>query len=97
MRVRAWSSAPVGHAGTQGMSSHISQGTPRASKYGVPTISAGEAQDASFFERYANYFYEPTDMNLRRILSNNVDALAGAGFFGTSPKIGVIPKPPRAD
>jgi hypothetical protein len=29
-------------------------------------------------------------MNLRRVLSTNADALAGAGFFGGKPKIGVM-------
>lgn len=60
------------------------------SKAGVPTVGAGESQDASFFQRFPDWFYQPTDMNLRRILSNNVDALAGVGFFGSKPKIGVI-------
>lgn len=60
------------------------------SKAGVPTISSGESEDASFFQKYANWFYQPTDMNLRRILSDNVDGLASVGFFGAHPKIGVI-------
>jgi hypothetical protein len=60
------------------------------SKAGVPTVSAGESQDASFFQKYGDYYYYPTDMNLRRILSNNVDALASAGFFGVHAKIGLI-------
>jgi hypothetical protein len=60
------------------------------SRKGVPTISAGDSQDASFFEKYGDWYYQPTDMNLRRILSNNVDALYSAGFFGAKPRIGVI-------
>ena len=60
------------------------------SKAGVPIVTAGESRDASFFERYASTVYQPTDMNLRRILSNNVDALVAAGFYGAAPKIGVI-------
>ena len=60
------------------------------SKAGVPTVSAGESEDASFFQRYDPWFYQPTDMNLRRILSDNVDALSSVGFFGAHPKVGVI-------
>jgi len=60
------------------------------SRAGVPTITAGEAKDAAFHQRYASWVYQPTDMNLTRILSNNVDGLAAAGFFGTSAKIGVL-------
>lgn len=60
------------------------------SKAGVPTITGGESKDASFFERYADWVYQPADMNLRRILSNNVDALVAAGFYGKAPKVGVI-------
>ena len=60
------------------------------SKANVPTINSGESTDASFFQRYPNYFYEPTDLNLRRVFSNQVDALKGAGFFGKAPKIGVL-------
>jgi len=60
------------------------------SKAGVVTVSAGDSKDASFFGQYGDWFYEPTDMNLRRILSNNVDGLAAAGFFGAHPKIGVV-------
>jgi hypothetical protein len=59
----------------------------------VPIVNAGEARDASFFQKYADLYYQPTDMNLRRILSDNVDALSSAGFFGAHPKIAVL----RAD
>lgn len=47
MSSRLWSSAPVGQAFTQGMSSHISQGTSRATKYGVPVVT-GSSNFASF-------------------------------------------------
>jgi ABC-type branched-subunit amino acid transport system substrate-binding protein len=59
-------------------------------KYGVPTINSGESTDATFFQRYQNYFYEPTDLNLRRIMDNQVDALYSAGFFGKGAKIGMV-------
>jgi len=43
MSVKRWSNAPVGQAGTQGMSSHISQAARRAVKYGVPIATASPA------------------------------------------------------
>jgi ABC-type branched-subunit amino acid transport system substrate-binding protein len=60
------------------------------SKAGVPTISAGDSKDASFLQTYANWFYQPTDMNQRRIMANNVDGLVAAGFFGSAAKVGVV-------
>jgi ABC-type branched-subunit amino acid transport system substrate-binding protein len=60
------------------------------SKAGVVTVSAGDSKDATFFQKYGDWFYEPTDMNLRRILVTMVDGLSGAGFFGARPKIGVV-------
>jgi len=60
------------------------------SKAGVPTISAGDSKDVSFFQKYGDWFYEPTDMNLRRILVNMADGLATAGFFGANAKVGVV-------
>ena len=60
------------------------------SKAGVPTVNSGESTDASFFERYPSYFYEPTDLNLRRVFGNQVDALKAAGFFGAGAKVGVL-------
>jgi ABC-type branched-subunit amino acid transport system substrate-binding protein len=63
------------------------------SKKGVPVIAAGDAQDTTFFTKYADFYYQPTDLNLRRILVNLADGLSSAGFFGTSPKIGIL----RAD
>jgi hypothetical protein len=59
-------------------------------KAGALSVSAGESRDEAFFQRFAGWFYEPVDMSLTRILRNNADALAGAGFFGTAPKIGVV-------
>jgi ABC-type branched-subunit amino acid transport system substrate-binding protein len=63
------------------------------SKAGVPIVNAGESRDSSFFQKYGPWYYQPTDMNLRRILSDNVDALHAAGFFGAHPRIAVL----RAD
>jgi hypothetical protein len=60
------------------------------SQKGVPVIAAGDSNDASFFEKYGNWYYQPADMNLRRIMSNLADGLFSAGFFGANPKIGVI-------
>jgi ABC-type branched-subunit amino acid transport system substrate-binding protein len=60
------------------------------SKAGVLTVSAGESRDEAFFTRFADWFYEPVDMNLTRIMRTNADALATAGFFGKAPKIGVV-------
>lgn len=60
------------------------------SKAGVITISAGDAKDATFFQKYANWFYQPIDINLRRIYVNLVEGLAPAGFFGSHPKVGVV-------
>jgi ABC-type branched-subunit amino acid transport system substrate-binding protein len=59
-------------------------------KAGVPAIAAGDSQDVTFFQRYADFYYQPADLNLRRILSNTVDGLYSAGFFGTAPKIAVL-------
>ena len=66
-------------------------------KAGVITSSAGEVRDASFFSEYANTFYMPVEMNLTRVLSDNVDALAGAGFFGAGAKIGLVRLDDAAD
>jgi ABC-type branched-subunit amino acid transport system substrate-binding protein len=60
------------------------------SKRGVPVMASGDSQDASFFEKYANYYYQPADMNLRRIMGNLADGLFTAGFFGPKPKIAVL-------
>jgi ABC-type branched-subunit amino acid transport system substrate-binding protein len=60
------------------------------SKHGVITSAAGESKEQGFFARRANWFYEPMDMNLTRILSTNVDALSSAGFFGAHPKIAAM-------
>jgi hypothetical protein len=59
-------------------------------KHGVITSSAGESKEQQFFKQFADWFYEPMDMNLTRILSTNVDALFAAGFFGAKPKIGAV-------
>lgn len=59
-------------------------------KANVITSSAGESKDAQFFEQYANTFYMPVEVNLTRILHDNVDALYGAGFFGSNAKVGVV-------
>ena len=57
---------------------------------GVITSSAGESRDAQFFTQYANTFYMPVEMNLTRIMRDNVDALSAGSFWGANPKIGVI-------
>lgn len=57
---------------------------------GVMTASAGEAVDATYLQRFANTLYLPVDVNLTRILANNVHALYDAGWFGKDPVIGVV-------
>jgi hypothetical protein len=59
-------------------------------KAGVVTSSAGESRDAGFFRQYANTFYMPVEMNLTRILRDNVEALYGAGYFTKGAKIGLV-------
>jgi hypothetical protein len=56
----------------------------------VITSAAGDNKDRRFFEKYGDYFYEATDMNATRMLSNNVDALYATGFFGPRARIGVL-------
>jgi len=57
---------------------------------GVIVSASGEIKDERFFQRYADYFYMPGDLNLTQILARNVDALSAAGWFGKSPKIALL-------
>jgi hypothetical protein len=55
----------------------------------VIVSSTGEFTSQAFLARYPNV-YEPVDMSYTRSLAENVDALSSAGWFGKSPKIGVV-------
>ena len=62
-------------------------------KKGVPLVATdhvfGAWSDQTQLDQYADYLYLPSTMNFTRS-GAVIDGLAGAGFFGSKPKIGLL-------
>jgi len=63
----------------------------------VMTSAAGEVFDRKFFQDHASSYYQPSDINQTRSFKTVVDSLVPVGFFGRSPKIGVVARDVPAD
>lgn len=73
-----------------GINSGAGQLIPCLAQAGVPIIGANQDEDASWFETYHRYDYEPDQVNFTRGLTLLVADLQAQGWFAGAPKIGLV-------
>jgi hypothetical protein len=76
-----------------GINSGAGQLLPCLAKHGVPLIGAGAGGDASYFERYREYAYEPDQMNFTTALRVLVEDMKRRGYLTSVHKVGVVQYP----
>jgi len=59
-------------------------------KAGVISSATADTKDAAFFRQYADTFYMPAETSTTRTLANAIQPMHAAGWFGKTPKIGVV-------
>jgi hypothetical protein len=66
---------------------------PCLAKHGVPLIGSGGGGDASYFERYREYDYEPDQMNFTTALRVLVEDMKRRNYLTNVHKVGVVQYP----
>ena len=76
-----------------GINSGAGQLLPCLAKHGVPLIGSGGGGDASYFERYRDYDYEPDQMNFTTALRVLVEDMKRRDYLTDVHKVGVVQYP----